>query len=471
MLTKSAYIEFLRCPREFWLSHNSIAPTDGELSLHAKHLREQGYDIQRLAEKMTIFQTGIVSTQMRFVTDDMWTSSDIVTTDPFTKEISIYEVKSGSKVKDEYIADVAFQKMVAESLGYKVVKTHVITVDTSYTRNGSLNPDELLKIDDVTDEVIALQAATLEQTKLAFKYLETPPVPSLTEYCDKKLDCGFIQKHFPDIPEYNVTNISHLHKNKLAALLSEGIVDIRKVPADFQLTDRQRKQVDIACGTEPHIDEAAIGAELRDLQYPLNFLDYEAFSYAVPHYEGIRPYQQMLFQYSLHTIPARGAEPVHRHRLSRGNGTHPAREIADSLHADLGGNVGTVIVWSKGFEKMCNSQLALLYPELCDFLESINTAIFDLKKIFSDGHYIDPGFRGSASIKNVLPVLCPQHRYDALEIGDGTTAAIKWYHMTCPDRLTEEHCQKIYDDLCTYCHLDTLAMVRIWQVLQKHASG
>src|SRR5688572_7561889 len=107
MLTKTAYMEFLRCPREFWLMQNSVAPTDDELPLQAKHLREQGYDVQRLAQKMSIFQTGTVSTQMRFEANDCWTSSDIVTTDTATGEISIYEVKSGSKVKDEYIADVA----------------------------------------------------------------------------------------------------------------------------------------------------------------------------------------------------------------------------------------------------------------------------------------------------------------------------------------------------------------------------
>src|SRR5688572_19273592 len=272
MLTKSAYMEFLRCPNEFWLAHNSPSKTDDDRTLLEKHLREQGYDVQRLAEKMSIFQTGVVNTQMKFVADDMWTSADIVTTDPVTKEISIYEVKSATKVKDEYIYDVAFQKMVAETLGYKVAKTYVITVDNTYTRNGEIDPDRLLKIHDVTDDVIAKQAETLEQTRAAFKYLDVEPTPNIAEHCNKKFDCEFIRKHFTDIPDYNVMHISRLDKKKCADLLSKGILDIRHVPADFKLSDKQRHQVDLACSGETFIDRDAINERLSTLKYPLHFL-------------------------------------------------------------------------------------------------------------------------------------------------------------------------------------------------------
>ena len=144
----------------------------------------------------------------------------------------------------------------------------------------------------------------------------------------------------------------------------------------------------------------------------------------------------------------------------------PAREIAEGLHADLSTNIGTIIVWNKGFEKMCTDQLALLYPEFCEFLQSINSAIFDLRTVFTKDLYMHPAFRGRTSIKSVLPVLCPDLRYDALEIGDGTTASIKWYHMATK-RFDEDECNRIYDSLFDYCHLDTLAMVRIWEVIVR----
>ena len=111
-----------------------------------------------------------------------------------------------------------------------------------------------------------------------------------------------------------------------------------------------------------------------------------------------------------------------------------------------------------------------MFPEFAGFLEDLNSLIFDLRTIFSDGLYIHPGFRGKTSIKRVLPVLCSEHSYDTLEIGDGITASIKWYHMATR-RGDEAEQQKIYDDLCAYCHLDTLAMVKIFEVLKGVTSN
>lgn len=271
MLTKTSYMEFLRCPQEFWLQTNSVQRTDEDLTPHEKHLREQGYDVQRLAQKMSIFNgaaAGTVNFQRMFQTDEIFTSADIVVTDNKTDEISIYEVKSSASVKPENIDDVAFQKMVAESLGFKVAKTFIITVDTSYTRNGDIDPDKLLKIHDVTDEVIAKQAETITKTAEAFKYLEAEPVPNIAEYCDAKLDCSFIRHHFKDIPEYNVTHISRLDKKKCRELVEKGIIDIRHVPADYKLTEKQRQQVDIACCDKPDFKSDNIKAELEPLKYP-----------------------------------------------------------------------------------------------------------------------------------------------------------------------------------------------------------
>jgi hypothetical protein len=470
MLTKSAYMEFLRCPREFWLQQTTGERED--LSLEGQHRREQGYDVQRLAREMSIFKTGIVNFERRFLSDEYDAKSDVVVTDPDTGEISIYEVKSGTGVdkKPEYIDDVSFQKMVAESLGFKVGKTYVITVDSSYIRNGSIDPDKLLKVHDVTDDVDAKQDETIANARAAIQYLETEPVPNIAEFCDAKFDCKFIRRHFPDIPEYNILNIARLHATKRADLLAAGIIDIRDVPADFKLSDKQRRHVDVACSGEPYIDADGIREALKVLRYPLHFLDYETFGDAIPKYEGVRPYRQMLFQYSVHTFRDDGAEPRHRFHVSRGHdGSHPVSEMLGKLRDDLSDGIGSVVVWHESFEKTRNIEGGDLFPEFAEFLDEVNAAVFDLKTIFSNDLYIHPGFRGSASIKRVLPILCPELSYDELEIGDGMTASIMWYHLATR-RGDEATLQKIYDDLCAYCHLDTLAMVKIFEVLREVTS-
>ena len=49
-----------------------------------------------------------------------------------------------------------------------------------------------------------------------------------------------------------------------------------------------------------HIDIEEIRNFTNGLIYPLYFLDFETIGPAVPKYNGSRPYQQLVFQYSLH---------------------------------------------------------------------------------------------------------------------------------------------------------------------------
>jgi len=468
VLTKNSYLKYLTCPNEFWLAFHSPAPTEDDIPLLQKHLRQQGFEILQLAKKMSVFNggaNGIVEFGRIFSTGNITTSTDITVTDPATGELYIYEVKSSSKVKPEHYDDLAFQKMTAEMLGHSVAKTYLITVNTAYTRNGEIDPDTLLQIHDVTAEVAAKLNETIEKTRAAIEYLTTQPVPELKLHCSQKLDCGFIRHHFKDIPVYNVGHISRLKDEKCAELIDLGILDIRGVPDDFKLSDKQRKQIETARAAEPAIDREAIRRELEGLTYPLHFLDYESFSYAVPHFGGVRPYQQMVFQFSLHTIEKAGAEPTHTFHLAKNDGAFPPRETAEHLHARMSSKIGTTIVWHAQFEKDRNREFAEMFPDLAEFFSELNQSVYDLETIFTKDLYRHPGFFGKTSIKNIQPVLFPTASYHNLDIPDGTTAAIRWFHMATKITGPAES-EKICQDLRTYCHLDTLAMVEIFKTLQ-----
>ncbi|MCC6330283.1 MAG: DUF2779 domain-containing protein [Acidobacteria bacterium] len=468
MLTKNSYLQYLNCPNEFWLAFHSPAPSEEDLPLAQRHRRQQGFEVLQLAKKMSIFNggsNGIVEFGRIFSTENITTSADITLTDPATGDLSIYEVKSSSKIKDEHYDDLAFQKMTAEMLGHSVAKTYLITVNTAYIRNGEIDPDTLLQIHDVTAEVAAKLVETIEKTRAAIEYLTTPPVPELKLHCSQKLDCGFIRYHFKDIPVYNVTHISRLNTQKCAELVDLGILDIRGVPDDFKLSDKQRKQIETARAAEPAIDREAIRRELDGLTYPLHFLDYESFSYAVPHFGGVRPYQQMVFQYSLHTIEKAGEEPTHSFHLAKNDGAFPPREIAEHLHTEMSSKIGTTIAWHAQFEKDRNREFAEMFPELAEFFHELNESVFDLETIFTKDLYRHPGFFGKTSIKNIQPVLFPAASYHNLAIPDGTAAAIRWFQMAT--KITDPaESEKIFHDLCTYCHLDTLAMVEIFKTLR-----
>ncbi|MGB7070460.1 MAG: DUF2779 domain-containing protein [Pyrinomonadaceae bacterium] len=469
MLTKSKYVQFLRCPNEYWLKESEPELFKRERTVHDRHLREQGYEVQKLVRKMSVFQLDpafyTVEFEQRFEAAGMLSEADVSVTDQQTGDIALYEIKSAASVKNDHYIDLAFQKAVAEAMGLTVSKTYVITVNNRYLPNGrDLDADMLFNVTDVSEEVAALSADTLQNIARAFEFLETVPVPALTDFCKSKVECAFIQKHFPDIPAYNVFQVSRLGDKKLNALLGDGIVDIRHIPDDFKLSEIQRIQVDAARTGVPYIERDLIASELSSLEYPLNFLDYETFSYALPIFADVAPYQKMVFQYSLHTIDVPGAKPRHSGHIAKNDGSHPAGEVAGRLHNAMKGGIGTVIVWNQKFEKSCNRDLGRMFPEFADFYDEVNEHIFDLATIFEKQWYVHHEFRGKTSIKKILPVLVPERSYKDMNIADGKSAPVRWYHMAT-GRLDAEESQTVYNDLWEYCHLDTLAMVEIYNRL------
>jgi hypothetical protein len=142
---------------------------------------------------------------------------------------------------------------------------------------------------------------------------------------------------------------------------------------------------------------------------------------------------------------------------------NPEPPVLASLSQALGPG-GTVIVWYKTFEVTRNREMADRQPEYRPFLESINARVYDLMEIFSQGQYVDGNFRGSASLKNVLPAVVPNLDYERLPIREGTQAMLAWFQMAHVEPDAGKRAE-IARDLLEYCHLDTLAMVRIWEFL------
>lgn len=460
---------FLSCPNEFWLSVHQpllMAKTD---SLDYAHRRQEGYEVERYAKLLSRFADNTnctVDFQRTFQTADLAARSDVVVTDTATGVIDIYEIKASSKVKDEHCDDLAFQKVTAMRSGTTVGSTFVITLNSEYVRNGEIDVEGLFTVTEVTDTVDAKLAGTEASIQAAFDYLKTEPIPAIEDYCQSnKLDCRFIQLNFPDLPERTIFELYTMRHEKRRELLREGIIALADIPDDFHLSDKQRLHVEVSKLTAPQIDADTIREKLDSWEYPLHFLDYETFAYAIPQFDGLKPFQQMVFQYSLHTIDAPGAEMRHSEYLSRGD-DGLSRSVAENLRDAMSGGIGTVLVWYESFEKGRNDEMAAMFPDLADFFNEVNEKTYDLMKIFSENLYIHPDFKGRNSIKKVMPVLVPSLDYTALGISDGLAATIKWFHAA-KRKLPDVERETIFQDLLEYCTLDTLAMVEIYDVLRK----
>src|SRR5690606_13293816 len=156
---------------------------------------------------------------------------------------------------------------------------------------------------------------------------------------------------------------------------------------------------------KPIVDKEKINEFLGSFQYPLYFFDYETMSSIIPTFDGMSPYKDYPFQYSLHILRSPTSEVEHHEYLHADN-SNPMPGLLNQLKQDIDGG-GTVLAWNMSYEKGCNDRMAALFPEYAEFLMGLNERINDLMIPFSEMWYFHKDFLGSASVKKVLPVLAP----------------------------------------------------------------
>lgn len=405
----------------------------------------------------TIFQGRFEYGQLTFICDIIQVVEG--------KTIDLYEIKSSTSAKPEHITDLAFQLHVLEGCGYEVRNVAVIHVNNQYVRSGDIDPKEITTVTDVTEEVKAKSEFTSKKTEEALKSLdkrETPDFSPLLADPKALADWLEVYRHMFNPKKGSIYDLCYLNYETLEQLINEGIEYIKDIPSDFKLNTSQAMQVEASKQGRPSIKKDKVKEFLDSLKFPLYFLDYETMASLVPYFDGMRPYQQVPFQYSLHVLESQDAELQHFEYLHTEN-SNPVEGLCKKLQEQIGTS-GSVITWNMSFEKGCNKTMGELCLEYQEFHEALNERIVDLKEPFAKGWYVDADFCGSSSIKKVLPVLVPELSYKELGIQEGASAQRLWMEAVLDEKRQEEK-QKILDDLIAYCKLDTLAMVEIYRKL------
>lgn len=470
-LTKTDFIQYLDCPKSFWLSKRD--PDNypvGEFSAFLQKLVREGYEVERYARRLfDNLQAGehITFQKVLETTSGLYSKADIVVTHPDSR-ISIFEVKSSTRLKKERgkdpIKDACFQLISAETAGYQVASISIIHVNGDYIRKGEINVSEFLTCVDVTVQARSIIDETRAEITDALWLLSQDEIDrngcscrlkSRSNHCD-----GFA--HFnPDVPLQSIYCLPRLSDKKRRELLDMGCIALKDVPDDFQLSPQQTAVLQSAKTVQNQINDDGICAFINRLAYPLYFFDYETFCSAVPFTDGVKPHQHIPIQYSLHCL-SRDGSCTHYEFLVMNRVLPEELILAMKSHI---GPVGNVISWYDTFEKTRNKEMALMFPEHADFLHDINDRMVNLEDVFKVD-YVDIGFKGSTSIKKVLPVVCPGLTYADLSVQDGTGAMEVWATMTAPDT-SEAKKAELRSQLLDYCKLDTFAMMALFEFLLR----
>lgn len=482
-LSKSRIVAGLQCKRRLWLgtyrrdametssANQAVLDTGnavgdlarelygpglliGHVDDTAKALAETADALQGKGKRKTLFEAA-------FQHKDVLVRADVLK--PVPGGYDLIEVKSSTSAKDYHLVDCAIQAWVIRNAGITLRHVYLAYIDTAFVYAGDDDYNGLLMAEDITADVADLIKQVPGWVRRLQKVL-CGDEPSITtgEQCSKPFDCPFFEHcraQEPQGPKYPVTILKR-SAALTRALLDEGYVDLRKVPAE-RLTNPIHQRIRKASVTgKPFLDPAA-AEQLDELGYPRHYLDFETINFAIPRWAGTRPYQQVPFQWSCQ-IEQRDGSLKERVFLDL-SGDDPTRDFAESLLRTLGRR-GPILVYNRSFEAGRVKELADWFPDLADALLALNERMVDLLPITRE-HYYHPAMLGSWSIKKVLPTIAPELDYDDLDdVADGGQAQLAYLEAVHPETPTER--RTVLDTaLRRYCGRDTIAMVRLLQAL------
>lgn len=485
-LSKSQYIRGLQCHKSLWLYKNNqdlrdVPDSQSESKFNigyqvgdlAKELFPNGTEIEydsnnfngmiTKTKKLIVNGTDVIY-EAAFKEDGIFVMADILVKNGNAWDI--YEVKASTEVKEQHLNDISLQWHTL-SKSINLHRAYVIHINNKYVRSGKLNIKELFTAEDVTDIVLEKQdEITLQLHEMEDMLEDAMPDIDIGKHCSNPYACDFSTHCWKHIPKENsVFDISYA-MGKQWKLYYQGVLSLNDVPADFHLGKNAALQIQHHKSQDIKIDKPKIKEFLDTIEYPINFFDFETFQNSIPRFNNQRPYAQMPFQYSLHILHENGTLE-HKEFLGDEN-SDPRVALSEQMLKDIT-PTGSIIAFNQSFEITQIKNLALVYTDIREELLALNERFIDLAHPFQYKHYYHPKFNGKYSIKIVLPTLFPND--DELDYkklgsiqngGDAMDTFANLYLLKDKSKLSD-----IKKDLLAYCHLDTLAMVRIWEKLDQ----
>jgi len=376
----------------------------------------------------------------------------------------VTEVKATIKVKPHHIPDAAVQAHVIDKAGLRVARVELMHLNRAHR-----HPDQgpLFTRADITQDVAALRDGIADEARAQMRMLEGMlPDVEPGPHCTAPYNCPFLARCNAPLPDHAIEDLHRISAKKLGELRDDGIETVDQIPSDFPLNGIQERHRTAILRNE-QIIEPGLQRALAAYRYPIAMLDFETVNPALPLWSGCSPFGKIPVQFSVHTLSEDG-EVSHDAYLAEGEGD-PRPGVAEALVRALDG-AATVLAWNAVFEKECLRNLAENCPEHADALLEARANTEDLLPVVRN-HVYHPEFRGSFSIKDVVPALLPEMAYDDLEVTDGQVASFLLERLLCrPGELSAEARQALREQLVAYCQHDTAVMVDLFRFLNRVAA-
>jgi predicted RecB family nuclease len=378
----------------------------------------------------------------------------------------ILEVKSSTKVKDEHMLDVAVQRIVLRAAGLDIERATLMHLDRACAHPET---DNLLAFADLTDDAVGLEPWVADEVAAQLAILAEADAPEVApgDHCDEPRRCPFFDRCHASLPEHHVTTLYRIGA-RAPSLVAQGyntVGDLAGTAAAAALSDVARRQVR-AVRANGIVIEDGLGAALAKISEPIAFLDFETVAFAIPRFEGARPWDSIAAQASVHIVDGERTE----HKAWIADGSDDPRAAIGAFIIDATRGARTILAWNASFEVHRLREIAEAVPLLAPDIDAVIERIVDLLPIVRS-HVYHPDFGGSFSLKSVAPALAPGLSYADLEIASGDDAAAALFALF-DDATDAGERERLRGALLAYCARDTEALVAVFRTLSNlGASG
>ncbi|MBZ9730397.1 DUF2779 domain-containing protein [Salegentibacter sp. JZCK2] len=244
---------------------------------------------------------------------------------------------------------------------------------------------------------------------------------------------GWSENEFNQPVIWDIWNLHYLRGPKLFENdkfffrdLNENDLGVKPEAGKISSSERQWIQVEKTRSDEPgpHILKEELKQEMKSWKFPLNFIDFETSATALPFNKGRRPYEQVAFQFSHHTVDEAGNIKHESEYINFEPGKFPNFEFVRELKKALSKNSGSIFRYAPHENTILNAIYHQLEEstesdkkELQEFIKHITQSkkkatekwsgdrnMIDLFQVVKD-YYYSLHMGGSNSIKAVLPAV------------------------------------------------------------------
>jgi hypothetical protein len=351
---------------------------------------------------------------------------------------------------------------------FHVKKIVVMHLDKNYVRQEEfsldcykLTSDFIKSNGSIYGDILGVVSSKTHQYETMINNAQTnlmleQPMPMTLETCPNPVKCEFFASCFSSA-ELSTDSLYYFNHAKRSFWLKKGLKSVQELNlTEESLSNAQYAQIQAVKNQGIFVDRIGLKAWLSTVQTnPISFIDFEWDTYAQPPYQGMRPFDVIAFQFSLHVLEDQSLN--HYEYLSSGD----CRKDFVKQLLKLIPKSGSILAFNAfGAETIRIKELANMFPEFEDELLSLVERFDDLATVFNNGTIYHHEMRGSYTLKKIHQAIAPQNSYEQLSIAHGMDAV---YHYRSLDH--EDDQEEIKKALLAYGKMDTLAMVDVYQWL------